>query len=74
MIMISRRAFLAAGGTLAAAAWPRKPRAQEGLKDLAEGLWPALADPGQVEIAILNLALNARDAMPAGGTLTITST
>ncbi|HZS83932.1 MAG TPA: PAS domain-containing protein [Stellaceae bacterium] len=42
-------------------------------KDLAEGLWPALADPGQVEIAILNLALNARDAMPAGGTLKITT-
>jgi signal transduction histidine kinase/CheY-like chemotaxis protein len=35
------------------------------------GLWPAYADPAQVENAILNLAINARDAMPEGGKLTI---
>jgi PAS domain S-box-containing protein len=39
--------------------------------DLAPGLWPALVDPTQIEIAILNLAINSRDAMPLGGTLSI---
>ena len=35
------------------------------------GLWNTLADPAQVESAILNLAINARDAMPEGGRLTV---
>lgn len=38
---------------------------------LAERLPPALVDPNQVELAILNLAINARDAMPAGGMISI---
>ena len=36
-----------------------------------EGLWPIEVDPGQLENAILNLALNSRDAMPHGGTIEI---
>jgi len=37
----------------------------------AAGLWPLLADPVQLESAVLNLVLNARDAMPGGGRITL---
>jgi PAS domain S-box-containing protein len=40
---------------------------------LQSGVWPALVDPTQIELIILNLAINARDAMEVGGTLTIST-
>ena len=39
--------------------------------DLQPGLWPTHCDPNQLESALLNLTINARDAMPGGGTLTV---
>jgi len=38
---------------------------------LAPDLWPAMIDPTQIELVILNLAINARDAMEVGGSLFI---
>jgi PAS domain S-box-containing protein len=41
--------------------------------DLAPGLWRVEADPAQLESALLNAAINARDAMPDGGTITLST-
>ena len=38
---------------------------------LGDDLWPAMVDATQMELIVLNLAINARDAMPGGGTITI---
>jgi CheY-like chemotaxis protein len=40
---------------------------------LAPDMWPLKADPNQVELALLNLAANARDAMPDGGRLMLSA-
>ena len=40
-------------------------------EELAEGLWPAHVDPDQLELALLNLCINARDAMEGEGRLTL---
>jgi signal transduction histidine kinase len=40
-------------------------------QSLATGLWPVMIDVNQIESALLNIAINARDAMPQGGTLLI---
>ena len=40
--------------------------------DLADDLWPVVADPGELELVILNLAVNARDAIKGSGVITIT--
>lgn len=39
----------------------------------ASPLWPALVDPTQLELALLNLAINSRDAMQVGGALTVSA-
>jgi PAS domain S-box-containing protein len=41
--------------------------------EVPAGIWPVLADPNELELALLNLAINARDAMPNAGTIAISA-
>ncbi len=54
--------------SMARTSFPKTVRVQTGT---AEGLWPILGDPTQLNQVILNLAVNARDAMPGGGLVRI---
>jgi signal transduction histidine kinase/CheY-like chemotaxis protein len=39
--------------------------------EISQDVWPVLVDPGELELVVLNLAVNARDAMPKGGAIVI---
>jgi signal transduction histidine kinase/CheY-like chemotaxis protein len=41
--------------------------------EIEAGLWPVEVDPSQLEVAVLNIAVNARDAMPDGGTIILSA-
>ncbi len=64
------------GGAIARDAGAAGPHARRGHPHRGggaeQGLWKCMVDPHQLESAILNLALNARDAMPNGGNLSMT--
>ena len=49
------------------------PKMIEITTDLKTDLWPVMADPNQIEQVLMNLGANSRDAMPEGGTLSMSS-
>jgi PAS domain S-box-containing protein len=67
---IDLRALIKETGGILSETFPKSIRIRV---DLSPALWPALGDPTQIHQVILNLCLNARDAMPKGGTLTLSA-
>jgi signal transduction histidine kinase len=51
--------------------WPREDIALR--LDLPEDVWPVVADPAEFELALLNIGVNARNAMPDGGGSEVTA-
>jgi PAS domain S-box-containing protein len=45
----------------------------EYISDIEDNIWPVEVDLGEMELALLNIAINARDAMPDGGTITLSA-
>jgi len=43
------------------------------IRDIPDGIWPVEIDVAELELALVNIAVNARDAMPGGGTITVAS-
>ena len=41
--------------------------------DVADDIWPVEVDLGELDLALVNLAVNARDAMPDGGAITLSA-
>ena len=68
---IDMREFLPEAATLVR---PSLRKDIEVILEVSDQLWPVDADPGALELALLNLAFNARDAMKDGGTLRIGAT
>jgi PAS domain S-box-containing protein len=67
-VPLQPRHLLREMGKLAAETFPKSIRVES---DVAADLWPVLGDATQLQQALMNLCINARDAMPGGGVLTL---
>lgn len=67
-VTLDLRSIIQEIDAIARETFPRNITVETGV---ADDLWPVTADPAQIKQVLLNLALNARDAMPSGGRLSI---